>query len=45
MRHMVKLDTKHENNGIYYCFTAYGKPVHKPVWWAAADKLNETERF
>lgn len=29
MRHMVKLDAKHENNGIYYSFTAYGKPVSR----------------
>lgn len=45
MRHMVKLDAKHENNVIYYCFTAYGKPVSRDLWWTAADKLNETERF
>lgn len=45
MRHMVKIDAKHESNGIYSCFTAYGKPVSRDLWWATADKLNETERF
>lgn len=45
MRHMVKRDAKHESNGIYYCFTAYGRSVSRDLWWAAADKLNETKRF